>query len=442
MPASAPPAGAEAGWRTAAALALLAALLSGCAQPFEALFANTTARPPPQAAPILRGAIADLHADGLMWGRDLLQRQPGIGHADLPRLAEGGVALQVFTVFTVTPPATAACLTPAEDGTPRQDCVDGDGTNLTALLQSFVLLRPREAVSPRKTVVGRARAFDDLVRRSQGTAHPLVHIRDAGDLRRVVELRQGGVAAIGAILGLEGAHPLDPRRVEEELDWLHGLGYRLVAPTHRFDNAFGGASEGVRAGGLTEVGEQLVRGAQQRGMVLDVAHLSNPGILRAVELAQRPLVYSHGGIASNCAPAGPAACVGHRNISPEAAAALARQGGVIGIGYWPEAVGTEGLASIASAVLRTRDELAARGVADPLGRIALGSDFDGFVRTAVDARGHPLVLGRLAAELGEADARRIGWTNACIALVRALGGATGNVGFCSPPPVSPGAGCR
>src|SRR5215813_9648913 len=41
--------------------------------------------------------VADLHADTLMWNRDLLKRGDW-GHVDLPRLVEGNVAAQSFTV--------------------------------------------------------------------------------------------------------------------------------------------------------------------------------------------------------------------------------------------------------------------------------------------------------------------------------------------------------
>src|SRR5207302_9536446 len=46
--------------------------------------------------------IADLHADSLLWGRDLLERGTR-GHADIPRLIEGNVAVQSFTVDTKKP---------------------------------------------------------------------------------------------------------------------------------------------------------------------------------------------------------------------------------------------------------------------------------------------------------------------------------------------------
>ena len=46
--------------------------------------------------------IADLHADTLLWDRDLLTRG-SIGHVDVPRLVEGNTALQAFTVVTKVP---------------------------------------------------------------------------------------------------------------------------------------------------------------------------------------------------------------------------------------------------------------------------------------------------------------------------------------------------
>src|SRR5262245_32754329 len=46
--------------------------------------------------------IADLHADSLLWGRDLLERSSH-GHVDVPRLISGNVALQVLSIVTKVP---------------------------------------------------------------------------------------------------------------------------------------------------------------------------------------------------------------------------------------------------------------------------------------------------------------------------------------------------
>ena len=69
---------------------------------------NGVLEPPPytasqQAEELHEGlTIADLHANSLLWGRDLNQRSTR-GQVDIPRLIDGNVALQVFSVVTKSP---------------------------------------------------------------------------------------------------------------------------------------------------------------------------------------------------------------------------------------------------------------------------------------------------------------------------------------------------
>src|SRR5689334_5084369 len=46
--------------------------------------------------------VVDMHADSLLWQRDLLTRSDR-GHVDLPRLIEGHYALQIFSSVTKSP---------------------------------------------------------------------------------------------------------------------------------------------------------------------------------------------------------------------------------------------------------------------------------------------------------------------------------------------------
>jgi hypothetical protein len=67
---------------------------------------GTRQRPPYSPTPRARAIydrllVADMHADSLLWGRDLLGR--GRGHVDVPRLIDAGVAIQAFTVVTKSP---------------------------------------------------------------------------------------------------------------------------------------------------------------------------------------------------------------------------------------------------------------------------------------------------------------------------------------------------
>ena len=48
--------------------------------------------------------VADMHADTLLWERDFFIKNE-FGHVDLPRLMEGNVALQIFTIVTKAPKA-------------------------------------------------------------------------------------------------------------------------------------------------------------------------------------------------------------------------------------------------------------------------------------------------------------------------------------------------
>ena len=93
----------------AAALLILAAAAAFVAFPSAAdAYLNATTRPaygPPSARARQlhsRLRISDLHADTLLWDRDLLARS-SLGHVDLLRLQEGNVALQAFTVVTKVP---------------------------------------------------------------------------------------------------------------------------------------------------------------------------------------------------------------------------------------------------------------------------------------------------------------------------------------------------
>lgn len=67
----------------------------------------TTVAPPYPASDRARDlhaglSVVDLHADPLLWGRDLRLRSRQ-GQVDVPRLIEGNVALQVFAAATKSP---------------------------------------------------------------------------------------------------------------------------------------------------------------------------------------------------------------------------------------------------------------------------------------------------------------------------------------------------
>ena len=172
------------------------------------------------------------------------------------------------------------------------------------------------------------------------------------------------------LLAIEGAHALDgdPANVEVVAD----AGFRMMSPSHFFDNAFGGSAHGLEKGGLTDAGREMVRRMEARGMLVDVAHASAATIDDVLTMAARPVVASHTGVRGVADNA--------RNLSDEHLRGIAATGGLIGIGFWPTACGGDDVASIARSVAY------AVNVAG-VDHVGLGSDFDGAVQVPIDATG-------------------------------------------------------
>jgi microsomal dipeptidase-like Zn-dependent dipeptidase len=370
--------------------------------------------------------LADLHADTLLWERDLLV-QTNRGHIDLPRMQQGGVGLQVFTLVTDTPRET-----PNPD--PAIDhCIYATSRNLAGLLTVL------ESRPPRAWFDLRARAFDqagkllDAERRSHAPGYEgpeLMVVRSAADLSRLLARRAAGEKVVGGVLGVEGAHWVGQDNADEattraQVKDLFDLGVRVFAPTHRFDNALGGASEGCSGQGLTQQGRWALLEAERLGMVIDLAHASSATLREAVALLAQPVVVSHTGVQEGCT----GVCYRLRNLSDDEIRAVAAKGGLIGVGYWPEAVGPNGVEDIlrvmrqvARALQQPAFKTAHPGL-DPHAHLALGSDFDGAVETPIDVAGLPALTWAMArGGMTEAQLRQAAGGNACRLLAARLPG--------------------
>jgi membrane dipeptidase len=308
--------------------------------------------------------VADMHADTLLWDRDVLVRSER-GHVDVPRLAEGGVALQFFTVVTTTPYA------PRYDTNPE----GLDGVTAIALAERWP---PRALRSLRERALYQARKLHEAAARSGGR---LVVIKTADDLARFVERRRSDPRLVAGLLGLEGAYPLEGDAAN--VDVLFDAGFRMLAPTHFYDNEWGGSAHGVGKTGLSEKGREMVRRAEGRGMLVDLAHASGQTIDDVVAVATRPLVVSHTGVKGTCD--------NNRNLSDEQLRQIASKGGVIGIGYWDAATCGGDARAVARAIRHAANVVGVRAV-------ALGSDFDGAVTEPFDTTGVVLVTDALLAE--------------------------------------------
>lgn len=283
--------------------------------------------------------IADLHADSLIWGRDLLERND-TGQVDIPRLRVANVAIQVFSVPTQVPKERSRF------GTPRDQL---DLLTVAAFCNAW----------PPKTWCfrdARAKHASGLLQKfANNSDRALTLVRTRADLERALQTK-----TLGGVLALEGLHALE--NDVDNVDRLFDAGYRIAGLVHQFDNELGGSSQGVKRGGLTPFGREVVERMEKRGMIIDLAHAS-PQLLRdVVAIAKRPLLVSHTGVRGTCDRP--------RNLSDEEVRLIASTGGVIGIGFWSGAVCGGDAKAIAKSIRHATNLV---GVS----HVALGSDFDG-----------------------------------------------------------------
>jgi membrane dipeptidase len=298
--------------------------------------------------------VADMHADSLLWKRDLLERSDR-GHIDLPRLIEGHYALQVFSSVTKSPKGQ------------NYDSNGGDSDTITSLAV-IDLQPPRTWTSLLQRSLWHAEKLQDFAAKSGGQ---LRLITTPLDIDRLLADRKNGVSMVGGMLSIEGLHDLEGKI--ENLDVLYAAGFRmagLTKLTHFFDNDVAGSMHGVGKGGLTPLGRQAVSRMEALGMIVDLAHASHATVADVLAIATRPVVFSHGGVQATCKV--------NRNLTDDEVRGVARTGGVIGIGYWQGAICSTKPEGVARAVAHIRDLVG-------IDHVGLGSDFDGSTTTGFDA---------------------------------------------------------
>jgi membrane dipeptidase len=273
--------------------------------------------------------VFDLHADTpkLMHrlGYDIAarheRRKPRqasyFGHVDLPRMREGGLAAQVFGLWTFP--------------YPERGCARSVHGQLDAL---------DRAVEKHPDEIERCLSGDDVRR-----AH-----------------RAGKVAALA---GIEGGQAL-----EGSLDSLADFaarGVRTLGLVHFSVNAIATPAYGVGARaerGLTDFGRDVIAEMNRLGMIVDLAHINRTGFFEALAASSHPVMVTHTGVAGVHAH--------WRNIDDEQLRALGERGGAAGIIFAPRYLGGRTVEAVVDHIVHVID-VAGEDVP------ALGSDFDGFV---------------------------------------------------------------
>ena len=294
--------------------------------------------------------IVDLHSDSLLWSRDFLDRAER-GHMDLPRLEDGNVALQILASTTKSPKGQ------------NYDANGADTDNITSLV--IAQLQP---IRTWNSLLERSLWHAEKLHRAVGaSAGKLDAVAAPEDIDKLLAGRRGKLPPVGAMLSIEGLHVLEGKLAN--LGKLYAAGFRMAGLTHFFDNDLAGSMHGMKKGGLTPLGQQVVADMEAKGMIVDIAHCSSACVADILKMARRPVVSSHGGVQATCKV--------NRNLSDEQIRGVAATGGLIGIGYWDAAVCDTSPASIAKAMKHVRDLVGVR-------HVALGSDYDGATTVRFD----------------------------------------------------------
>jgi membrane dipeptidase len=274
--------------------------------------------------------VIDLHADTLFlvfaFGyrlekkhRNPFPRSPFCMHVDIPRLHAGGVNAIGFT--------------------------------LPAL--SFGFGRRRGGV---RALLERVNAW------AKTLENEIQLVRHPDDILRA---RERGIPSF--FLTCEGAHGISAGG--DEIAWYRRMGLWSITLAHLTPcrAAFPSTTRRWAGRPLPKDGYALIENMESAGIIVDLAHLGERGLIDAVEACKRPPIVSHTGLRGLRSIA--------RNISDYAAKRVADKNGIIGVIFYPGYLSKSRFGSIdcvVSAIQYLRSI-----VGDDF--IALGSDFDGWV---------------------------------------------------------------
>lgn len=216
----------------------------------------------------------------------------------------------------------------------------------------------------------------------------------AAGLRQVTDPADAKVGEQCFMLSVEGGEVFEPGLHTVQL--YRDKGVRMAALLWNNENALGYPAKSGDRRGLTDYGLQVAREMQRVGMAVDVSHLNEAGFYDLFAKTDRPPMASH----SCCR----ALCDHFRNLTDEQLRLMIREGGFVGVNFYPHFLSEDGRAD-AALVARHIDHICQLGGAEIVG---FGSDFDGIETTPDNVR-HPGDIPNLLDEL-----RRLGYDDATI----------------------------
>jgi len=247
---------------------------------------------------------------------DIRTAQPTL-HTDIPRLRQGGVGGQFWSVYV---PAT----------------LQGAAAVRATLEQIDVVHRM-------------ARKYGDTFELAT----------TAAEVERI--FRAGRIASL---IGMEGGHAIDNSLAT--LRMFHVVGARYMTLTHSANVPWADSGTDVpRLGGLSPFGEEVVREMNRLGMLVDLSHTSSETMLDALRVSEAPVIFSHSDTR---------ALNDHgRNVPDDVLRLLPGNGGIVMVTFVPAFLVPGGRATLADVASHMEHVRKVAG-ADHVG---IGSDFDG-----------------------------------------------------------------
>jgi membrane dipeptidase len=234
-----------------------------------------------------RAILVDTHNDvlsnELITKVDLSKRQ-GTGNFDLVRAKEGGLDVQVFSIWC------------GEDY--------GKGTAFKFANREIDSLYA-------------------LIKRNPGR---MVLVRNAAELENAVAKKQ-----FAAMIGVEGGHMIEDRM--DYIDALAKRGMRYLTLTWNNSTSWATSArdethhrDSLKHLGLTEYGKQIVRHLNDLGVMVDVSHVGEQTFYDVIAATSKPVIASH-----SCAYA---LNPHQRNMKDAQLKALAKNGGVVFVNFY------------------------------------------------------------------------------------------------------------
>ncbi len=149
----------------------------------------------------------------------------------------------------------------------------------------------------------------------------------ADDIRRIHKSHR-----VASLIGIEGGHQINNSLAV--LRQMYEAGARYMTLTHTTNTGWAdSATDSPQHGGLTPFGEAVVREMNRLGMLVDLSHVSEDAMVKALAVTRAPVIFSHSSAR---------ALVDHpRNVSDAVLRAVATNGGVVMVNFAPGYVSDE-----------------------------------------------------------------------------------------------------